>query len=96
MIDSNLLFNLLKLNFSEILKKSGKLNAIQYARNNFKDFSERNMQEIQQLMTSILFSEKIEDCPYNQYFNENYWKIMEGLLVEETCRLLKVLPDSIL
>lgn len=46
MIDSNLLFNLLKLNFSEILKKNGKLKAIQYARENFRDFSERNMQEI--------------------------------------------------
>ncbi len=39
-------------------------------------------------MTAILFRKNIEDSPYKAYFQENYWKQMETLLVEDTCKLL--------
>jgi len=48
--------------------------AIAYAKSNFSQFSERNMDEIRYLMGAILYVNKLATSPYKDLLNQDIWE----------------------
>ena len=90
-INSNLEFNLHKLNFIKIIVEQGtkaQASALKYARN-FTPFASQCAKEIQRLMASLLYiSTGLKSSPYNSYLSEELWQEVEEEFVKNCCKLM--------
>lgn len=85
---SSLEFELHQLQFLQLLLKGLRPEALQYARNNFGPFSVQHMAEIQRLMCCLLWTGRLETCPYSDLFSACRWEEMAQRFTRECCSLL--------
>ncbi|MCO5582420.1 hypothetical protein L7F22_036315 [Adiantum nelumboides] len=85
---SSLEFELHRLQFLQLLLKGLRPEALQYARNNFGPFSVLHMAEIQRLMCCLLWTGRLEMCPYSDLFSASRWEEMAQRFTRECCSLL--------
>lgn len=71
--NSNLEFQLHRLNFVQFIRSNSISMAIAYAKTNFATFSKNNMDDIRFLMGSILFATKLESSPYKSLLDDSHW-----------------------
>ena len=91
---SNLEFELCRLQFVHLFKNNA-LQALQYARREFRDYSGRYMHEIQQLLGAMAFHSNLEESPYSGIFlNPSAWDEVATSFTREFCSLLGLSADS--
>jgi len=92
-INSELEFKLIKLMFIQIATQVGRREALTYARAHFPLFSESKMSEIEHLMGSLAFSDRLEYSPYADLRNPLLWVDVRLLLTSEASRVIG-LPEN--
>lgn len=85
---SSLEFELHRLQFLQLLLKGLRPEALQYARNNFGPFSIQHMAEIQRLMCCLLWTGRLDTCPYSDLFSSCLWEDISQKFTRECCSLL--------
>ncbi|KAK2662787.1 hypothetical protein Ddye_001361 [Dipteronia dyeriana] len=85
---SNLELKLHRLQFVEILQKSGRTDALDYARINLAPFASLHMDEIQKLMGSLLWAGRLEMSPYAELLIPTHWDKLTEELTGKFCSLL--------
>ena len=92
---SNLEFCLHKLQFIRYLvdEKSPKL-ALQYAQAHLSVFGDRYLDDISQLMSAILYVDKLESSPYSRIFSTPSFDQLYSMFASEFCSFLGLPPDS--
>ncbi|KAK3182727.1 hypothetical protein Dsin_030013 [Dipteronia sinensis] len=85
---SNLELKLHRLQFVEILQKSGRTDALDYARINLAPFASLHMDEIQKLMGSLLWAGRLEMSPYAELLIPTHWDKLTEELTRKFCSLL--------
>lgn len=85
---SSLEFELHRLQFLQLLLKGLRPEALQYARNNFGPFSIQHMAEIQRLMCCLLWTGRLDMCPYSDLFSSCLWEDIAQRFTRECCSLL--------
>lgn len=105
---SNLEFELCRLQFvalymgygvhrfsSQVLDSAGPVRAWEYAQREFPSFQHRYIKEINQLMGSMAYYERLFTSPYRQFFyNESAWEDVANTFTREFCSLLGLSADS--
>jgi hypothetical protein len=90
---SNLEFSLHKLQFVKYLVEEKDIKkAVSYAQENLSVFRERYFQDTAQLMTAVLYVDKM--CPYKDIFSSPSYDQLYGMFSSEFCSLLGLPPDS--
>ncbi|KAK1568209.1 hypothetical protein Q3G72_021715 [Acer saccharum] len=85
---SNLEMKLHRLQFVEILQKSGRTDALDYAKINLAPFASLHMDEIQKLMGSLLWAGRLEMSPYAELLIPTHWDRLTEELTRKFCSLL--------
>lgn len=85
---SSLEFELHQFQFLQLLHKGQRSEALQYARGNFSPFSAYHMGEIQRLMCSLLWADRLEASPYRDLFTSAHWEDIALQFTRECCSLL--------
>ena len=99
---SNLEFDLCRLRFVELYNQaqpddpfSGPLNALEYARQTFPNFSARYMRETSSLLGSLAFAPALDSSPYKSvFFNDDAWEDAAASFVREFCAMLGLSEKS--
>lgn len=90
---SNLEFSLHKLQFVKFLVEEKDIKkAVSYAQENLSVFRERYFQDTAQLMTAVLYVDKM--CPYKGIFSSPSYDQLYGMFSSEFCSLLGLPPES--
>ncbi|KAH7351632.1 hypothetical protein KP509_19G006900 [Ceratopteris richardii] len=85
---SPLEFELHRLQFLQLLLKGLRPEALQYARKNFRPFSDQHMAEIQRLMGCLLWTGKLESSPYSDLLSVSCWDEIAYKFIRECCSFL--------
>ncbi|XP_059641612.1 protein RMD5 homolog [Cornus florida] len=85
---SDLELKLHRLQFVEILQKSGRDEALKYARTSLAPFASIHMAEIQKLMACLLWAGKLESSPYSELLSPTHWDKLAEELTRQLCNLL--------
>ncbi|KAG9998223.1 regulator of gluconeogenesis Rmd5, partial [Aureobasidium melanogenum] len=99
---SNLEFDLCRLRFVELYTRnhpnhhmSGPLQALEYARQTFPNFSARYMRETSSLLGSLAFAPALTSSPYKTvFFNEDAWEHAASSFIREFCAMLGLSEKS--
>ncbi|KAH0350544.1 regulator of gluconeogenesis Rmd5, partial [Aureobasidium melanogenum] len=99
---SNLEFDLCRLRFVELYTRndpndhmSGPLQALEYARQTFPNFSARYMRETSSLLGSLAFAPALTSSPYKSvFFNEDAWEHAASSFIREFCAMLGLSEKS--
>ncbi|KAI5194176.1 RMND5A protein [Aureobasidium subglaciale] len=99
---SNLEFDLCRLRFVELYSQydpndhmSGPLEALEYARQTFPNFSARYMRETSSLLGSLAFAPALTSSPYKSvFFNEDAWEHAASSFIREFCAMLGLSEKS--
>ena len=103
---SNLEFELCRLKFvhlflgigvedEELKRSTGQERAFAYARQEFQPFRHRYMEEIQKLITAMVFSSNLEESPYHTIFaSHTAWDEVADSFTREFCSMLELSADS--
>lgn len=83
--NSTLEFSLHKLQFIQYLKKKDLTMAIQYSKRHFGQFSNTNIKEIQRLMCSLLYINRLEESPYADLLAPSLWGDVQTQFKREFC-----------
>ncbi len=89
-INSNLEFNLHRLNFIKLITQGTKsqIQALKYARN-FTPYANTCSKEIQRLMASLLYiSNGLKDSPYSSYLSDELWDEIQEEFTKTSCKLM--------
>ncbi|EGF79550.1 hypothetical protein BATDEDRAFT_89624 [Batrachochytrium dendrobatidis JAM81] len=86
-------FQLHKLRFIQLLVSIEPHAALAYAKANFPMFP-RHLKEIQQLMCSILFVNKLSLSPYASLLNPHLWTDIQTTFTRDFCMLIGLSSDS--
>eukprot|EP01080_Neovahlkampfia_damariscottae_P000962 gene962-9869_t len=81
-------FQFHKLIYIELIKNQEIKNAIIYSRNNFKEFKNENMNEIQHLMGSLTFSKNLKLSPYSDLLDESIYQNLIESFKKECCSFI--------
>ncbi|XP_059647941.1 protein RMD5 homolog isoform X2 [Cornus florida] len=87
-IGSNLELKLHRLQFVEILKKTGQTDALTYARTYLAPFASEYMDEFQKLMCSLLWAGKLDRSPYAELMAPSHWEKLGEELTQQFCSFL--------
>ena len=41
----------------------------------------------------MFFCQSLSDSPYSDFYNENNWKFLEELVIQETCKMISFLKN---
>lgn len=93
-IQSNLEFNLHKLQYIHYLIFNNRDEAIKYARQNFSDFATSHLKEIQKLMTSLLYIGRLDKSPYSSFLLPTMWSDITYDFTSACCTLLGLSYES--
>eukprot|EP00742_Colponemidia_sp_Colp-10_P004112 GILJ01004388.1.p1 GENE.GILJ01004388.1~~GILJ01004388.1.p1 ORF type:complete len:431 (+),score=49.02 GILJ01004388.1:136-1293(+) len=85
---SPLPFQLHRLQFIHLLTTQPQEVALAYAREQFEPFSTTNLTEIQRLMGSLLFVNRLSTSPYADLVDARLWTDAIEMFTKECCRLL--------
>ncbi|TPX69058.1 hypothetical protein SpCBS45565_g02660 [Spizellomyces sp. 'palustris'] len=91
---SGLEFQLLKLQFMKFLTNEQPEIALNYAKANFGRFAVSQMKEIQRLMCSFLYSNRLSDSPYADLLDPHAWIDIQHRFTRDFCQLLGLSSDS--
>ncbi|OUM67384.1 hypothetical protein PIROE2DRAFT_65992 [Piromyces sp. E2] len=92
--NSNLEFELHKLQYIQYLIKGDSLSAIQYAKSNFGIFGETNFKDIKRLACSLLFIKHLEDSPYSDLLAPSLWDDIEAQFKRDFCSIYGFSSES--
>jgi len=92
--NSNLEFELHKLQYIQYLIKGDTLSAIQYAKKNFGLFGETNFKDIKRLACSLLFIKHLEDSPYSDLLAPSLWDDIEAQFKRDFCSIYGFSSES--
>lgn len=86
---SGLELKLHRLQFMEILQKKGsKVEALNYARTYLSPFASIHMDEVQKLMGSLLWQDKLGCSPYSELMDPQLWDRLADELTAQFCCLM--------
>ncbi|XP_022896191.1 protein RMD5 homolog [Olea europaea var. sylvestris] len=85
---SNLELKLHKLRFVEILQNGTREDAISYAKTCLSPLASRHMNEIQKLMSSILWAGKLDRSPYSDLIDPTRWEKLSKELFQQFCNFM--------
>ncbi|CAG8619125.1 4553_t:CDS:2 [Paraglomus occultum] len=91
---SSLEFQLHRLHFVQCLTNQRSEEAIIYAKNNFHYFKERHLAEIQRLMGSIAYFNKLNTSPYAELLSPDSWTDIQHQFTRDFCSLLGMSWES--
>ncbi|KAL6067572.1 Regulator of gluconeogenesis Rmd5 [Balamuthia mandrillaris] len=90
---SSLEFDLHKLRFTSIVLGGNRMEALSYARTQFPPFADIYSSQVQRLVTSLLFADRIYNSPYADMYMESNWEKVKQRFVHDCCSLLG-LPET--
>jgi len=91
---SNLEFKLHKLYYIQFLSSGNRKEALQYARKNFPHFASGHLKEIQRLMASLLFINRLDKSPYSDFLSPILWSDIVHTFTGTACALLGLSQES--
>ncbi|ORX57273.1 hypothetical protein BCR36DRAFT_279244 [Piromyces finnis] len=92
--NSNLEFELHKLQYIQFLISGDTFSAIQYAKKNFSLFSETNFKDIKRLACSLLFIKHLENSPYSDLLAPSLWDDIEAQFKRDFCSIYGFSSES--
>jgi len=97
-INSGLEFKLHRMQFLYLLSMAKQNEALQYARQNFSEFSNTNQKDIQNLMGAFIYANRLESSPYASIFQvdsiENSWREVKSTFTKDSSTLMGVAQES--
>jgi len=97
-IGSSLEFKLHRLNFMELLVGNKQKEALSYARVHFAEFAQSQMSEIQHLMGSFLYAQRLQQSPYSSLFHASriptLWSDITTQFARDSCALMGLPLES--
>ncbi|KAK3008607.1 hypothetical protein RJ639_014349 [Escallonia herrerae] len=85
---SDIELKLHRLQFMEILQKSGRDEALKYARTFLAPFASKHMAEIQKLMACLLWAGRLDSSPYFELLSPTHWDKLSEVLARQFCNLI--------
>jgi len=92
--NSNLEFELHKLQYVQYLIKNDIPSAIQYAKSNFGIFGETNFKDIKRLACSILYIKHLDNSPYSDLLAPSLWDDIESQFKRDFCSIYGFSSES--
>jgi hypothetical protein len=92
--NSNLEFELHKLQYIQYLINNDIPSAIQYAKSNFGIFGETNFKEIKRLACSILYIKHLDNSPYSDLLAPSLWDDIESQFKRDFCSIYGFSSES--
>ncbi|CEP19544.1 hypothetical protein [Parasitella parasitica] len=93
-LGSSLEFNLHRMKFIQLLLGGNALEAINYGRQHFHNFGEKNYPEIKRLMTAPLYINDISTSRYADLCSPSNWTEIKQQFQRDFCSLLKMSSES--
>jgi E3 ubiquitin-protein transferase RMND5 len=82
------------------MKENGEMgniySCIQYGKKHFQEFKHNPLfsKAIEELLTSLLFINKIEDSPYSNMYSESYWNLQIQNFIKSFCTIHGICKES--
>jgi len=92
--NSNLEFELHKLQYVQYLINNDIPSAIKYAKNSFGIFGETNFKDIKRLACSLLYIKHLEDSPYSDLLSPSLWDDIESQFKRDFCSIYGFSSES--
>jgi len=92
--NSNLEFELHKLQYVQYLINNDIPSAIKYAKNSFGIFGETNFKDIKRLACSLLYIKHLEDSPYSDLLSPSLWDDIESQFKRGFCSIYGFSSES--
>jgi len=92
--NSNLEFELHKLQYVQYLINNDIPSAIKYAKKSFGIFGETNFKDIKRLACSLLYIKHLEDSPYSDLLSPSLWDDIESQFKRDFCSIYGFSSES--
>ncbi|CAG8541111.1 7891_t:CDS:2 [Ambispora gerdemannii] len=91
---SSLEFQLHRLHFIQYLRNQSRYEALHYAQLNFQYFQTQHFREIQRLMCSLVYINRLESSPYADLLSTEGWTNIQNTFATDFCSLLGLSRES--
>jgi E3 ubiquitin-protein transferase RMND5 len=85
---SSLELKLHQLQYVEMLKDGKQVDALKYARTHLAPLANEHRVEIQKIFTSILWQDRLDQCPYGDLSSPFHWEELATELIRQFCALM--------